>query len=616
MESQSNINELCSMVEFVQGDITELKVDVIVNSADESMVSYVGVTKKINDICEGKVEKYLNLKFKGINEGSVVKTPGFKLKCKKIIHAVGPLGEKPEILSSIYTQCLDYCCNKGFQSIAFPCISVGSREYPREKACICALETTLKWLEKYRFLWSGKITFCCYDSNDYKTYQKYFTLYFPKKTGPITIPITEEEKQKYELLIETEKTMKKFFDYSFFHVNSYEEAMKNLSKTIKKKIPDIPEYPKPNNETPYTEKLNPENFDNSIENIRFSIIGTILGHAIGDAIGLSTQLLDKQTIFSYYGISHINYNHYYFDRHRMKWMDNIYICNDWTDDTDQMILILDSLIKNNGNLNILDFAKRCKFWITCGFVECGDLTPCDVDKYFAAVVDDNNFVNDPLKTSEEIWRRNNCANVSNGSIMRTSAVALFFFWDVNKVIENAKKFSLCTHFDPRCTASVVTVVSIISLMMKQEKNDIKKIINDSINNGEKELKDENEKKEFLKFCNVKNLNELNLNEDVKHTYKPMACGILCLQLAEEMCKKREDKEKIFEKLIEDVAFEGRDADTNCAVVGSILGCYLKVNFIKEEWMKLRNIKMLEGRINNILKFYNLDLFEIELNKSY
>ena len=96
----------------------------------------------------------------------------------------------------------------------------------------------------------------------------------------------------------------------------------------------------------------------------------------------------------------------------------------------------------------------------------------------------------------------------------------------------------------------------------------------------------------------------------------MGCGILCLRLAEEMCKKDENKEKIFEKLIEDVTYEGGDADTNCAVVGAILGCYLKINFIKKEWMNLRNIKILEGRINNILKFYDLNLLKIELNKSY
>ena len=181
---------------------------------------------------------------------------------------------------------------------------------------------------------------------------------------------------------QTEKNTKNFFSYDIFYANSCQEAMEKLSERIKKKIPEIPEYPKLFNESPYIEKLNPENFNNSIENIRHSIIGTILGQAVGDAVGLSTEFLDKETIFLYYGISHINYNHYYFDSHRMKWMDKNYICNDWTDDTDQMILILDSLIKNNGNVDILDFAKRCKFWITCGFVECGDLIPCGFGTIF------------------------------------------------------------------------------------------------------------------------------------------------------------------------------------------------------------------------------------------
>ena len=101
---------------------------------------------------------------------------------------------------------------------------------------------------------------------------------------------------------------------------------------------------------------------------------------------------------------------------------------------DQMILILDSLIKNNGNVDILDFAKRCKFWKICGFVECGDIGPSDIGKNFGEVVGDKNFVNDPMKVSEEIWRKNKCVIASNGCVMRTSVVALFYFWDLIEIV--------------------------------------------------------------------------------------------------------------------------------------------------------------------------------------
>ena len=83
----------------------------------------------------------------------------------------------------------------------------------------------------------------------------------------------------------------------------------------------------------------------------------------------------------------------------MKLMDNNYIYNDWTDDIDIMILIIDSFIKNNGNVYILDFAKRCKFWITCGFVERGDLLSCNVGRNLGNIVDDKNFIDDPIKVS-------------------------------------------------------------------------------------------------------------------------------------------------------------------------------------------------------------------------
>ena len=52
---------------------------------------------------------------------------------------------------------------------------------------------------------------------------------------------------KLKCIIEDFDKMKQKFNYNKYHANSYEEAMKKLSKIIKEEIPEIPEYPKPNN---------------------------------------------------------------------------------------------------------------------------------------------------------------------------------------------------------------------------------------------------------------------------------------------------------------------------------------------------------------------------------
>ena len=161
---------------FVKGDITTMAADVIVNSSTPDMTPQMGVSKSIHNKCGYKLLKYLKSNYAGILHGGIVDSPPFGLKCKNIIHAVGPYQNNDMIreLETIYEQCLHYCFSRRHKSIIFPCISTGGSMFNEDRACMIAINACKNWIEKFGIYWKGKITFCCYTDKSYEVYKKYF----------------------------------------------------------------------------------------------------------------------------------------------------------------------------------------------------------------------------------------------------------------------------------------------------------------------------------------------------------------------------------------------------------------------------------------------------------
>ena len=161
---------------YIKGDITAMKADVIVNSSAPNMVPIMGVSKSIHNKCGSKLLKYLKSNYNGILEGGMVDSPNFGLKCKKILHVVGPIKDNDAVrdLENIYGQCLNYCFSHKFYSIIFPCISTGGSMFNEDRACMIAINTCKNWTERFGAYWKGKIYFCCYTDKSYETYKKYF----------------------------------------------------------------------------------------------------------------------------------------------------------------------------------------------------------------------------------------------------------------------------------------------------------------------------------------------------------------------------------------------------------------------------------------------------------
>ncbi|HPF51258.1 MAG TPA: O-acetyl-ADP-ribose deacetylase [Draconibacterium sp.] len=160
-------------ISLVLGDITKLKVDAIVNAANNSLLGGGGVDGAIHRAA-GKelLEECRTLN--GCATGDAKITKGYKLPASFVIHTVGPVyrdGNHDEALklASCYWRSLEIASDKGLKTIAFPNISTGVYGYPKHDAAIIAIKTVQEFLA-----FSDKIEevfFCAFDKENLQLYQ-------------------------------------------------------------------------------------------------------------------------------------------------------------------------------------------------------------------------------------------------------------------------------------------------------------------------------------------------------------------------------------------------------------------------------------------------------------
>lgn len=164
---------------LVQGDITDVDTDVIVNAANSTLMGGGGVDGAIHRRGGPKILKECKRIRatdwpQGLLTGKSVITSGGNLKAKYVIHTVGPIWRggtsgEPELLAGTYRNSLKLAVSKGLKTIAFPSISTGAYGYPIEKASRTALETVKEFLEKEDRL--EKVVFVLFSKHDLDIYK-------------------------------------------------------------------------------------------------------------------------------------------------------------------------------------------------------------------------------------------------------------------------------------------------------------------------------------------------------------------------------------------------------------------------------------------------------------
>ncbi|XP_057323564.1 macro domain-containing protein CT2219-like isoform X2 [Microplitis mediator] len=168
-EIEKTKKELANKISIMQGDITSLEIDAIVNAANSSLLGGGGVDGAIHRASGPNLKKECAT-LNGCRVGEAKITGD-------VIHTVGPRGENPGKLKECYLNSLNVAKQNNLKTIAFPCISTGVYGYPQRPAAKVAITTVKQFLQE-NVNDIEKVIFCLFLDTDKEIYEELLQKYF------------------------------------------------------------------------------------------------------------------------------------------------------------------------------------------------------------------------------------------------------------------------------------------------------------------------------------------------------------------------------------------------------------------------------------------------------
>jgi len=169
-------SDMDDRIEIVEGDITRIKADAIVNAANETLLGGGGVDGAIHHAAgPGLLDECRKLG--GCATGQAKITAGYRLPARHVIHTVGPVWRgggrgEAELLGSCYRESLNLAARSGVRTIAFPAISCGIYGYPIDQAARIAISETRHFLSQSGAI--EKVILVCFGEETFRSYRQAF----------------------------------------------------------------------------------------------------------------------------------------------------------------------------------------------------------------------------------------------------------------------------------------------------------------------------------------------------------------------------------------------------------------------------------------------------------
>ena len=319
--------------------------------------------------------------------------------------------------------------------------------------------------------------------------------------------------------------------------------------------------------------------------IRDRVEGSLFGAALGDAVGLSTEFLTKAEVPAVLDAAgRVAFPAFPRNQHSMRWREG-----DWTDDTDQMVLIMDALVEakrcdEGMAAAACGFATRLLEWGHHGFPELGDQGGLGIGRTVYTCMTDPEFTRTPHAVAEKVWESMNRNAAANGGVMRTAATGLVDLMGEageEAVVQTTRAMCRVTHHDTRCIASCLAIaIAVRRLARGDAPADALQAAIAAGRNAFGPDADARHVADYERYASAKTVQELQLDEPaaIGYTFKTMGAGLWGLRQLVDA------PEKDFKTTIEAVVKEAGDADTNAAVCGAVLGAHIGLARLPADWL--------------------------------
>lgn len=285
------------------------------------------------------------------------------------------------------------------------------------------------------------------------------------------------------------------------------------------------------------------------------IKGALYGYALGDALGLGTEFMNKFEVKSYYpgGLRH--FDQMICDAHRSQWNPG-----DWTNDTETLVRFFETILKN-GHFDIHELAETFKKWY--------EEESKDLAALYRKIMLDPDWTAHPIPTTHRIWMNTGNMEATNEALGRALVTAIID--KEEDLMEHTRQITLLTHDDSRCVSTGAIIAKTIhSLLWKGEMPEYAQLESVCNHIDPRTLP-------YLRKAKEGTLEEIDLDDEDTQTYtrKSMA-GVLWTLWH---CDNAAD-------MIHILVDEGGDSDTNASLAGAIAGIIYGYDALPAEKEKL------------------------------
>ncbi|KAI8364878.1 ADP-ribosylation/Crystallin J1 [Choanephora cucurbitarum] len=373
--------------------------------------------------------------------------------------------------------------------------------------------------------------------------------------------------------------------------------------------------------------------------------GLIFGALLGDSLGIATEGLSKSEIKQIYRSGPIRFGMdeegipFHRDEYRSKFDEN-----DFGDDAEQILLVMESVFENSGHFLPKDFANRLYAYGKQGIKDL-QKPPIGINKTNQAVLANPTYKTSPQQAAVEIWKSENTLRGANGSIVRAPLLGAIKFWDGTTVIENTAECCRITHPDPRCLISCVVMSTLVARLLRGQDLEIEvnqspkpsyqttlspeasyfidglpvdqrmnALVQNVIETNKSMLiapqtdplfiTPETDMTQMQKYyhqlsdCCIlpRSISEFELDDvhSCKDSFKCLGTALFCL--TREVPPHMETE--YFKKMLMDVVMQGGEADTNAAAAGAMLGARFGYSQLPTEWVVgMKRWEWLEDKID-------------------